>query len=185
MAWKEEDGEKEEEKKKKGREAEKEEAAATTTTTTAATGGADGGSGAAYNAGVGSMMNPGRYGIERVAYWLMRLSGLGLLAYFVAHIYETSSILQGKTGWDEFLKITQTTEGHIILGIVIAMCVFHTVNGIRVMLGHGGVGVGRAARPDYPYDPASQNYRHKIGIYTAIVLAALAMMYGMAVMFGE
>ena len=65
------------------------------------------------------------------------------------------------------------------------MCVFHTGNGIRIMLGHGGVGVGKPTRPDYPYDPASQNYRHKIGIYSAIVLAAVAMMYGMAVMFGE
>lgn len=137
-----------------------------------------------HKAGVGGMMNPRKYGIERVAYWLMRLSGLGLLAYFIGHIYETSSILQGKMGWDEFLAMTQTTEGHILLAIVIGMCVFHTVNGIRVMMGHGGLGVGRAARPDYPYEPASQNYRHKIGIYSAIVLAAVAMMYGLAVMFG-
>jgi succinate dehydrogenase / fumarate reductase cytochrome b subunit len=131
------------------------------------------------------MANPSRYGIERVAYLLMRLSGLGLLAYFVAHIYETSNILRGQVGWDEFLELTQTTEGHIFLTVVIGMCVFHTVNGVRVMLGHGGVGVGKPTRPDYPYDPASQNYRHKIGIYSAIVLAAAAMMYGLAVMFGE
>jgi len=135
-------------------------------------------------AGVGGMINPGRYGIERVAYILMRLTGLGLLAYFIGHIYETSSILKGEVGWDEFLAITQTNEGHAILAIVIGMCVFHTVNGIRVMLGHGGVGVGRPARPDYPYLPASQNARHKIGIYSAIVLAAIAMMYGLAVMYG-
>jgi succinate dehydrogenase / fumarate reductase cytochrome b subunit len=135
--------------------------------------------------GIAGMANPGRYGIERVAYWLMRLSGLGLLAYFVAHIYETSNILRGQVGWDELLEIISTPEGHIILAIVIGMCVFHTVNGVRVMLGHGGVGVGKPARPDYPYDPASQNYRHKIGIYSAIVLAAFAMMYGLAVMFGE
>ncbi|MFQ5573325.1 MAG: succinate dehydrogenase [Nitrosopumilaceae archaeon] len=135
--------------------------------------------------GIKGMANPRRYGIERVAYLLMRLSGLGLLAYFVAHIYETSSILQGKVGWDEFLEITQTTEGHLILAIVIGMSVFHTVNGIRVMLGEGGVGVGRPARPDYPYTPQSQNSKHKITIYSAIVLAALAMMYGLAVMFGE
>lgn len=146
---------------------------------------AAGAAAAAQNrAGIGGMANPGRYGIERVAYWLMRLSGLGLLAYFVGHIYETSSILQGRMGWNEFLAITQTAEGHILLAVVIGMCVFHTVNGIRVMMGHGGMGVGRAARPDYPYVPASQNYRHKIGIYTAIVLAAVAMMYGLAVMFG-
>ena len=135
--------------------------------------------------GIGGMINPTRYGIERVAYWMMRLSGLGLLAYFIGHIYETSNILQGKMGWQEFLDLTQTTEGHLFMTLVIGMCVFHTVNGIRIMFGHGGVGVGKPARPDYPYDPASQNYRHKIGIYSAIILAAIAMMYGMAVMFGE
>ena len=135
--------------------------------------------------GIKGMANPSRYGIERFAYWLMRLTGLGLLTYFVAHIYETSMILKGRTGWDEFLAITQTTEGHIILALVIGMSVFHTINGIRVMLGHGGVGVGRPGRDDYPYQPKSQNYRHKIIIYSAIVLAAIAMMYGLAIMFGE
>ena len=138
-----------------------------------------------HKEGIKGMANPGRFGIERVAYWLMRLSGLGLLAYFIGHIYETSNILRGRVGWDEFMDLIGGTEGHIIMSIVIAMCVFHTVNGVRVMLGHGGVGVGKPARPDYPYDPASQNYRHKIGIYSAIILAAIAMMYGMAVMFGE
>ena len=135
--------------------------------------------------GIKGMINPTRYGIERFAYLLMRLTGLGLLAYFVAHIYETSNILRGKIGWQEFLAITQTPEGHIILAIVIGMCVFHTVNGIRVMLGHGGIGVGKPTRPDYPYFPQSQNARHKIAIYSSIVLVALAMMYGLAVMFGE
>ena len=138
-----------------------------------------------HREGIGGMTNPSRYGIERVAYLLMRLSGLGLLAYFIGHIYETSNILRGQVGWDDFMDLISGTEGHIIMSIVIAMCVFHTVNGVRVMLGHGGVGVGKPARPDYPYDPASQNYRHKIGIYSAIVLAAVAMMYGLAVMFGE
>ncbi|MCE2508990.1 MAG: succinate dehydrogenase [Nitrosopumilaceae archaeon] len=134
--------------------------------------------------GLGGMANPGRYGIERVAYWLMRLSGLGLLAYFIGHIYETSSILRGEVGWDELMELTSTTELHIMLVIVIGMCVFHTVNGIRVMLGHGGVGVGRPTRPDYPYTPASQNARHKIAIYSAIVLSAIAMVYGSTVLFG-
>jgi len=106
-----------------------------------------------HNEGIAGMANPGRYGIERVAYWLMRLSGLGLLVYFVAHIYETSVILRGQVGWNEFLEMTQTTEGHIILAIVIGMSVFHTGNGIRLMFGHGGIGVGKPARPDYPYTP--------------------------------
>ncbi len=32
--------------------------------------------------GIGGMINPRRYGIERVAYWLMRLSGLGVIGIF-------------------------------------------------------------------------------------------------------
>jgi succinate dehydrogenase / fumarate reductase, cytochrome b subunit len=135
--------------------------------------------------GIKGMANPGRYGIERVAYWLMRITGLGLLAYFIGHIYETSSILSGKDAWNEMLAMTQTLEGHVLLTLVIGMCVFHTANGIRVMLGHGGIGVGKPARPDYPYIPASQNKMHKLCIYASIGLAALAMMYGVSVLFGE
>jgi len=33
--------------------------------------------------GIKGMANPGRYGIERVAYWLMRITGLGLLVYLL------------------------------------------------------------------------------------------------------
>lgn len=135
--------------------------------------------------GIRGMANPGRYGIERVAYWLMRITGLGLLAYFIGHIYETSSILDGRGAWNAMLELTQTTEGHVLLTLVIGMSVFHTANGIRVMLGHGGIGVGKPARPDYPYAPASQNNMHKLCIYASIGLAALAMMYGVSVMLGE
>jgi succinate dehydrogenase / fumarate reductase cytochrome b subunit len=135
--------------------------------------------------GIKGMANPGRYGIERVSYWLMRITGLGLLAYFIGHIYETSNILSGKSAWDSMLQLTQTTQGHIFLTLVIGMCVFHTANGIRLMLGHGGIGVGRPTRPDYPYIPNSQNMKNKLCIYASIGIAALAMMYGLSVLFGE
>jgi len=135
--------------------------------------------------GIKGMANPGRYGIERVSYWLMRITGLGLLAYLIGHIYETSSILNGKSVWDSMLQLTQTTQGHIILTLVIGMCVFHTANGIRLMFAHGGVGVGRPTRPDYPYIPNSQNMKNKLCIYASIGVAALAMMYGLSVLFGE
>lgn len=135
--------------------------------------------------GIRGMASPRRHGIERIAYLLMRITGLGLLAYFVAHIYETSAILRGRVGWDEILAMTQTTEGHVILTLVIGMCVFHTVNGIRLIIIQGGIGTGKPGRADYPYTPRSQNARNKIAIYSTIVLAAVAMMYGLSVMFGE
>jgi succinate dehydrogenase / fumarate reductase cytochrome b subunit len=81
--------------------------------------------------GMKGWLNPGRYGWERVSYWLQRLTGVGLLAYFIAHIYETSNIIGGPALWESFLELTQSTLGHIILIIVIGMCVFHSANGIR------------------------------------------------------
>ncbi len=135
--------------------------------------------------GIKGMANPSRYGLERVAYWLQRLTGLGLLAYLIGHIFETSSIVNGKVAWDQMLELTQTTQGHLLLILVIGMCVFHTANGIRVMLGHGGIGVGKPGQPEYPYKASSLNYKQRLCIWVSIALAALAMMYGMAVLFGD
>ena len=36
--------------------------------------------------GIKGMANPGRYGIERIAYLIRRLTGLGILGYFIAHV---------------------------------------------------------------------------------------------------
>ena len=60
---------------------------------------------------------------------------------------------KGKDAWNEMLADdSNNRRSHLLLTIVIGMCVFHTGNGIRVMLGHGGIGVGKPTRPDYPYD---------------------------------
>lgn len=135
--------------------------------------------------GIKGMANPTRYGIERFAYWVQRLTGLGLLAYLIGHIYETSTIVNGKIAWNQMLELTQTPGGHILLTLVIGMCVFHTANGIRVMLGHGGIGVGKPGQPEYPYKAASLNYKQRLCIWVSIALAALAMMYGASVLFGD
>ena len=137
--------------------------------------------------GLKGWLNPGKigkFGIERLAWLLMRLTGLGLLAYFIGHIYETSSILDGRAAWNSMLELTQTTEGHIFLTLVIGMCVFHTANGIRLVFGHAGYGVGKPGRPDYPYPAKSLNMKGKACIYASIGLAALAMWYGISIMFG-
>jgi succinate dehydrogenase / fumarate reductase cytochrome b subunit len=118
-------------------------------------------------------LNPGRYGWERFSYWLQRLTGVGLLAYFVAH-----------DAWAAMLELTQTPMGHMILMLVIGMSTFHSVNGIRLIFTHGGKGLGKPGRPEYPYDAVSLNYKQKSGIWIALILAAVAMLYGASVLFG-
>jgi len=134
--------------------------------------------------GIKAWLNPGRYGWERVSYWLQRLTGLGLLAYFIGHIYETSSLTRGPDAWAAMLELTQTPMGHMILLLVIGMSTYHSANGIRLIFTHGGKGLGKPSRPDYPYDAVSLNYRQKSGIWIALILAAIAMFYGASVLFG-
>ena len=134
--------------------------------------------------GMMGWLNPGRYGWERISYWLQRLTGVGLLAYFVGHIYETSSLTQGPDAWAAMLELTQTPMGHLILLLVIGMSTYHSANGIRLIFTHGGKGLGKPGRPDYPYDAVSLNYRQKSGIWVALILAAVAMLYGASVLFG-
>ncbi|TVP40847.1 putative succinate dehydrogenase/fumarate reductase [Candidatus Nitrosocosmicus arcticus] len=135
--------------------------------------------------GLMGWLNPTRYGWERVSYWLQRLTGVGLLIYFIGHIYETSSLVNGINAWNSMLELTQTTGGHIFLLLVIGASTFHTVNGLRLIFTESGIGIGRPGRPDYPYDATSLNYKQKSGIWVALLLATIAMLYGGMVMFGD
>lgn len=134
--------------------------------------------------GIKGWLNPSRYGAERISYWLQRLTGVGLLGYFIGHVYETSSLTRGPDAWAAMLELTQTPMGHMILLLVIGMSTFHSANGIRLIFAEGGKGLGKPGRPDYPYDAVSLNYRQKSGIWIALILAAAAMMYGASVLFG-
>lgn len=134
--------------------------------------------------GLKGWLNPSRYGWERVSYWLQRLTGVFLLVYFVGHVYETSSLVSGPDAWATMLEMTQTIWGHLFLMTVIGASTFHTINGIRLIFTHVGMGLGKPGRPDYPYDPTSINTKERSGIWIALVLAAVAMLYGASVLFG-
>lgn len=135
--------------------------------------------------GLKGWLNPSRYGWERVSYWLQRLTGLGLLIYFIGHVYETSSLTGGINVWNSMLQLTQTLAGHLFLLFVIGASTFHTVNGIRLIFTESGKGLGKPGRPDYPYPATSLNYKQKSGIWIAILLACIAMLYGGMVLFGK
>jgi len=135
--------------------------------------------------GIKGWLNPFRYGWERVSYWFQRITGVFLLIYFIGHVYETSNILNGPDAWKAFLDLTQTTWGHIFLLLVIGASTFHSVNGIRLIFTEIGFGLGMPGRPDYPYSATSLNYKQKSGIWIALILAAIAMLYGANVLFGQ
>ncbi len=132
--------------------------------------------------GLKGWLNPRGFGIERVSWMFMRISGIFLLVFFVAHVIHSASILD-RLSWGQLLQIAYSDEGFVILTLMIGMGVFHTINGIRLMLNHGGKGVGYPRRPDYPYPIQSQNYKNRLCIYVSIGLAALAMWYGLSILY--
>jgi succinate dehydrogenase / fumarate reductase cytochrome b subunit len=134
--------------------------------------------------GLKGWLNPIKYGWERVSYWFQRLTGIFLLVYFIGHVYETSSLVNGSDAWTAMLELTQTVGGHLFLLLVIGASTFHTINGIRLIFTHSGQGLGKPARPDYPYDPSSLNNRQRSGLWIAFILTAVAMLYGANVLFG-
>ena len=86
--------------------------------------------------GVRGWLAGGRWGIERYLYTLHRVTGLGLLAYFVLHILVTSSRAFGEgvlgecDGRGQRRPLFKVGEF-----LVFAAFAFHAMNGIRLVAG--------------------------------------------------
>jgi len=93
----------------------------------------------------------GRWGFERYLYLLHRLSGLGLLAYFVMHIFVTASRALGPESWDAAMAAVSGPLFRLGEYAVFVAFAFHAVNGIRLAVIELGYAVGRPIEPVYPY----------------------------------
>src|SRR5512137_2017787 len=84
--------------------------------------------------GIWGWLGGGRWGFERYLYTLHRLTGLGLLAYFLLHIFVTSARVFGPDRWAK--SMASVTGPLFTWGeyLVFAAFAFHAVNGIRLGL---------------------------------------------------
>ena len=118
----------------------------------------------------------GRYGMDRYAYSLHRLTGLGILAYFIMHIFVTGQRLGGEEKWDSTMAFfgTPLFKGGEFL-VVLAFA-FHAINGIRLVMVELGWLIGKPGVPAFPYSYST--LRHKPIFIVAMVLAAVLMVIG-------
>jgi succinate dehydrogenase / fumarate reductase cytochrome b subunit len=93
----------------------------------------------------------GRWGLERYLYTLHRVTGLGILLFFMIHIFESSTRLLGMESWNAVMSIMEYPIFKIGEALVIIGFAFHAVNGIRLILIELGFAVGKAEEPVYPY----------------------------------
>ena len=93
----------------------------------------------------------GRWGANRYLYSLHRLTGLGLLAYFLIHIVVTSSRAFGEAAWSESMLRVSGPLFYFGEFLVFVAFAFHAVNGLRLVFAELGLGVGKPIEPIYPY----------------------------------
>ena len=127
-------------------------------------------------------MNPTGYGVSRVSWLLMRISGIYLLIFFVVHVIHAMSVLDRMT-WGQLLFLTYSPLGFVVLSVMIALGAFHCLNGIRLMLNQGGIGIGTPTRPDYPYQVQSMGKKNRLCIYVTMGVSALALYAALGVFF--
>ncbi len=125
--------------------------------------------------GLWGWLGGGRWGIERYAYILHRLTGLGILCYFSMHIVVTSLRAWGIYLWVEggFFHQPIFKVGEFL---VFAAFAYHAMNGIRLVLVELGFAVGKTIEPVYPYK-TSLNVQRPL-LIVMMVLAAILLAAG-------
>jgi len=125
--------------------------------------------------GIWGWLGGGRWGAERYLYTLHRLTGLGLLAYFLLHIVVTSSRALGTTAWQQAMGAVTGPLFKLGEYLVFVAFAFHAVNGIRLGIIELGFGVGRPIEPVYPYR-TSLDVQRPIAVAVLLVAAVVIVM---------
>ena len=128
--------------------------------------------------GIAGWLAGGRWGAERYLYTLHRVTGLGLLAYFLLHIFVTASRASGEQAWQQAMaKVTGTifTLGEYAVFVAFA---FHAINGIRLVFIELGWGVGKPIEPVYPYR-TSVDVQRPLAVVVMLVAAVLVVLGGL------
>jgi succinate dehydrogenase / fumarate reductase, cytochrome b subunit len=128
------------------------------------------------NLGLFGWLGGGRYGVERYAYGMHRLTGLGILAYFLMHIFVTAARLGGPVQWDERMAYLGRPVFKIGEFLVFLAFVYHALNGIRLALVELGYGIGKPGLPLYPYRHSV--LRQRPLIVAVMIIAAMLMIIG-------
>ena len=119
----------------------------------------------------------GRWGFERYLFILHRLSGLGILSYFLLHIIVTSSRAFGSARWAAAMDAVAGPVFVVGEFLVFAAFAFHALNGLRLVLVELGVLTGKAEDPVYPYK-TSLNVQRPFMVVMMILAAVIICLGG-------
>ena len=126
--------------------------------------------------GLWGWLGGGRYGAERYGYALHRITGLGILAYFILHIFVTASRMGGPEQWERRMATFNNPVFKVGEFLVFLAFAYHAVNGIRLILVELSYMIGKPGLPSYPYQYST--LRQKPLFVAVMVIAAVVMIIG-------
>ena len=68
------------------------------------------------------------------AWILHRISGIALIAYVYMHIWSLSPLAKGEKAFNDKMQLYSTTIFSVIEWLLFAFVLFHSLNGIRIVL---------------------------------------------------
>jgi len=126
--------------------------------------------------GIIGWLGGGRWGIERYLYIIHRLAGVGVLIFFILHIFEGNLRIFGPEIWNPVMKVMEHPVFEVGELFIIIGFAFHALNGIRLILIELGWAVGKAEEPVYPYKSSLNTQRPLMAIM--FLLAILLILAG-------
>jgi succinate dehydrogenase / fumarate reductase cytochrome b subunit len=126
--------------------------------------------------GLWGWLGGGRYGAERYAYALHRLTGLSLLTYFIIHIFVTGSRIGGPESWQKTMDSFATPFFKFGEFLVYLAFAYHALNGLRLGITELGYMLGRPRRPVYPY--TNSVFRQRPLFIVVMIIATMMTVFG-------
>jgi len=130
------------------------------------------------NLGIAGWVFGGRYGADRYVYTLHRVTGLGMLFYFLLHIFVTGSRAGGAEKWEGWMDFFAQSPFFTIGEFLVFLAfIFHAVNGIRLIFVELGLLVGKPGLPAYPYGYSTLRQR-PVMISVLCIVGVMAIIAG-------
>lgn len=134
--------------------------------------------------GIVGWLGGGRWGIERYLYLLHRLTGLGILMFFLLHIFASSVRMYGPESWNAAMVVLKNPVFKLGEFCVFIAFAFHALNGIRLIFIELGLAVGKAEEPIFPYK-SSLNNQKPLMLIVMVLCAVLILAGGYNTFFGS
>lgn len=129
-----------------------------------------------YKSGLLPSLNPLGFNVERWSYALHRATGVVLIGYLMAHIFETFQLGAGPEAWANTMAALRSLGPLETVGlwVVAGSALYHGANGIRLILNEMfGKLIGKPILPVYPYSPTSLGRNQRVAVWTITIVVLL------------